>query len=83
VNITIDAAADKLRLSARPAMGIVTSVIPDPKEDASTPLASLPKIAMQSPEIDRSRIELFARDESRNFSIPGNCLSTRSKEIPS
>ena len=60
MNITIEAAADKFRLSARPAIGIVTSVTAAPSAAASTPLASLPKIAMQSPEIERSRIEVFA-----------------------
>ncbi|MEY3578767.1 MAG: hypothetical protein RIS49_745, partial [Actinomycetota bacterium] len=49
----MEAAADKLRLSARPAIGIVTCVTEAPNdvpsEAASTPLASFPKMAMQSP----------------------------------
>jgi hypothetical protein len=67
VNITIEAAADKFRLSALPAMGIVTSVTDAPSVAASTPLASLPKIAMQSPGIESSVIEVLAWDERSNF----------------
>jgi hypothetical protein len=63
----MEAAADKLRLSARPAIGIVTSVTSAPRSAALTPLASFPKIAMQSPGIVRSRIEVRACEESRNF----------------
>jgi hypothetical protein len=48
-------------------MGIVTSVTGAPSAAASTPLASLPKIAMQSPGIERSIIEVLAWDERSNF----------------
>jgi hypothetical protein len=63
----MEAAADKLRLSARPDIGIVTSVTETPSDAASTPLASFPNIATQSPGIERSRMDVEAWDESKNF----------------
>jgi hypothetical protein len=63
VKITIEAAAERLRLSARPGIGTVTGVIADgeiPKWAASTPLASLPKTEIYESSRGSSRIEVVA-----------------------
>jgi hypothetical protein len=63
VKITIEAAAERFRLSARPAMGIVTEVIADslrPSESAVTPLASFPNTDIYEASSGRSRIDFLA-----------------------
>jgi hypothetical protein len=63
VKITIEAAAERFRLSARPAIGIVTEVMEaslTPIDAASTPLASLPKMEIYDSSRGRSVIDFFA-----------------------
>jgi hypothetical protein len=63
VKITIEAAAERLRLSARPAIGIVTEVIEvslTPNDAASTPLASFPNIEINESSRGRSKMDFFA-----------------------
>lgn len=77
------AAADKLRLSARPDMGIFTSVTGEPKSVADTPRASFPKIAIAPCGIFTSLIEVDACDESNSGVADGNVVATSVKGMPS
>jgi hypothetical protein len=66
VKIAIDAAAERLRLSARPSIGIVTEdmeLSATPRALISTPRASFPKIEIYEFFFDSSSIDLLACEE--------------------
>jgi hypothetical protein len=67
----MDAAAERLRLSALPFIGIFTATTSLPI-NVSIPRASFPKIATQSPTFLSSNSEVAPCAERANFVISGN-----------
>ena len=60
MNITIEAAAERLRLSAWPDIGIATVRAVTANSAELVPAPSLPKIARHGPEARKSTIDSFA-----------------------